>query len=70
MDKLAHIQPGDFLEHRGLHSLEYLGPVELHQGQDGRTIILVPGRLVDKVAVQEHRICAVLRDGKEVIRFE
>jgi hypothetical protein len=70
IDKLAYIQAGDYLEYRGRLAREYRGPVELSPGQDGKTIILVPGIVVDKVAVEQHRILAVLRDGKEIIRFE
>ncbi len=68
MDKLEHTQKGDYIEHQGLTKVEKLGPIEIIEGESGK-IILVPGRMVRQVAVQEHRILAVFRDEKEIIRF-
>jgi hypothetical protein len=68
MDKINHIQNGDFIEHKTLNKIETSGPVEIAE-HEGRKIVLIPGKKTPKVAVQEHNIKAVFRDGKEIIRF-
>jgi hypothetical protein len=68
MDKINHIQNGDFVEHKTLNKIETSGPVEIVE-HEGRKIVLIPGKRIAKVAVQEHNIKAVFRDGKEIIRF-
>lgn len=68
-DKLAYIREGDYLRVRGLDEEEILGPVSLHPGES-KTIILVPGKLTEQVAVLQHRILAVISNGIETIRFE
>lgn len=65
MNKLDHIQNGDYIEYQSLAKIELLGPVEIADGQ----IILVPGKKTAKVALQSHRILAVFRAGKEIVRF-
>lgn len=67
-NKIEHIKDGDFVEHRTFKGDETSGPARIAE-YDGRKVVLVPGRWVKDIAVQQHRILAIFRDGKEIIRF-
>jgi hypothetical protein len=69
-EKIALIQPGDFIEYRGLYSLERLGPVSIATGPAGKRLILVPGKITRQVSIEPRRIRAILREGKVIACFE
>jgi len=69
-NKLAHIREGDYLRIKVMGEEETRGPVSLHPGED-HTIILVPGNKTPlPIAIQQHSILAVIRNGIEVTRFD
>lgn len=69
-EKTALIQPGDYIEYRGLYALERLGPVSIATRPDGKRLILVPGKITRTVPIEPRRIRAILRDGQEIASFE
>lgn len=69
-EKTTLIQPGDYIEYRGLYSLERLGPVSIATGPRGKRLILVPGKITRQVPIEPRRIRAILRDGKEIACFD
>jgi hypothetical protein len=69
MNKLEYIESGVYLKISTPDETktEKMGPVELY-GEGDHCIILVPGTIPTKVAVQQDQIRAVIYDDKE-IRF-
>lgn len=69
-EKIALIQPGDFIEYHGLFSLEHLGSVSIATGPAGKRLILVLGKITRRVSIEPRRIRAILREGKVIACFE
>lgn len=69
-ENMALIQQGDYIEYRGLYSLQRLGPVSIATGPRGNRLILVPDKITRQVPLEPHRICAIVRDGQVVARFD
>lgn len=66
IDKLALLQDGDYVEHRGLKTIEKLGPIWL---QDGHVLYRSHKFKGLTIAIQQHRILAIIRNQQEVHRF-